>query len=74
MQVKSIAECSKEHSAILSAFIKLPVVIKSLFLSGRFTQVFLMFWLRNKKMNFGFCTLFRAKWQSARLETEVLPV
>ena len=56
MQVKSIAECSliagqkysrmlkREHSAILSTFIKLPVVIKPLFclfLSGRFTQVLL---------------------------------
>ena len=30
MQVKSIAECSKgEHSAILSTFIKQPVVIKT---------------------------------------------
>ena len=40
MQVKSIAECSKgsmlqrEHSAILSAFIKLPVVIKTFVLSN----------------------------------------
>ena len=32
MQVKSIAECSK-HSAILSTFIKLPVVIKTYVLS-----------------------------------------
>ena len=35
----------REHSAILSTFIKLPVVIKNfcfcLFLSGRFTQVLL---------------------------------
>ena len=28
MQVKSIAECSGEHSAILSAFIKLLLLIK----------------------------------------------
>ena len=36
MQVKSIAECSKgskEHSAILSTFIKLPVFIKTFDLS-----------------------------------------
>ena len=33
MQVKSIAECSKEHSAILLTFIKLPVVIKTFILS-----------------------------------------
>ena len=34
MQVKSIAECSKrEHSAILSTFIKQPVVIKIFVLS-----------------------------------------
>ena len=33
MQVKSIAECSKEHSAILSTFIKLPFVIKICVLS-----------------------------------------
>ena len=34
MQVKSIAECSKEeHSAILSTFIKLPYVIQILILS-----------------------------------------
>ena len=34
MQVKSIAECSKrDHSAILSTFIKLPVVIKTFFYS-----------------------------------------
>ena len=34
MQVKSIAECSKgEHSAILSTFIKLPIVIKIFVLS-----------------------------------------
>ena len=35
MQVKSIAECSKgrEHSAILSTFIKLPFVIESFVLS-----------------------------------------
>ena len=40
MQVKSIAECS--HSAILSAFIKLPIATKIfvvVFLSGRFTQI-----------------------------------
>ena len=40
MQVNS----KREHSAILSTFIKLPVVIKifvCLFLSGRFTQVLL---------------------------------
>ena len=35
MQVKSIAECSKrEHSAILSTFIKLPFVIKFFVLSS----------------------------------------
>ena len=34
MQVKSIAECSKvEHSAIVSTFIRLPVVIKTFILS-----------------------------------------
>ena len=34
MQVKSIAECSKkEHSAILSTVIKVPVVIKTFVLS-----------------------------------------
>ena len=31
MQVKSIAECSKGHSAILSTFIKLPFVFKTFF-------------------------------------------
>ena len=35
MQVKRIAECCKrEHSAILSTFIKLPVVIKIFVLSN----------------------------------------
>ena len=46
MQVKSIAECSGEHSAILSTFIKLAFVIKfalSIFLSVRFRQVLLYF-------------------------------
>ena len=33
MQVKSFADCSKEHSAILSTFIKLPFVIKTFVLS-----------------------------------------
>ena len=33
MQVKSIAECSREHSAILSTFIKLPFVVKTFVLS-----------------------------------------
>ena len=33
MQVKSIAECSKEHSEILSTFIKLPFVFKIFVLS-----------------------------------------
>ena len=33
MQVISIAECSKGHSAIFPTFIKLPVVIKSFVLS-----------------------------------------
>ena len=33
MRVKSIAECSREHSAILSTFIKLPFVIKTFALS-----------------------------------------
>ena len=33
MQVKSIAECSREHSAILSTFIKLPFVLKTFVLS-----------------------------------------
>ena len=45
VQVKSIAECSKEHSAILSTFIKLPDVTKAFvlsFLSGHFTQVLLL--------------------------------
>ena len=31
MQVKSIAECSREHSAILLTFIKLPFVLKTFF-------------------------------------------
>ena len=34
MQAKSIAECSTEHSAILSTFIKLPFVIKIFVLSS----------------------------------------
>ena len=53
MQVKSIAECSpREHSAILSTFIKLPFVIKIFALSifkivnGHFTQVLLYFKIR----------------------------
>ena len=33
MQVKSVADCSKWHSAILSTFIKLPFVIKIFVLS-----------------------------------------
>ena len=33
MHVKSIAECSKEHSAILLTCIKLPSVFKSFVLS-----------------------------------------
>ena len=34
LQVKSIAECSnRDHSAILSTFIKLPLIIKIFFLS-----------------------------------------
>ena len=33
MQVKSIAECSKGHSAILLTFIKLPIVIKIFIMS-----------------------------------------
>ena len=33
MQVKSIAECLKEHSAILSTFIKLTLVFKTFVLS-----------------------------------------
>ena len=33
MQVKSVAECSLEHSAMLSTFIKLPFVIKIYVLS-----------------------------------------
>ena len=33
VQVKSNAECSKEHSAILSTFIKLPFIIKIFILS-----------------------------------------
>ena len=45
-QVKSIAECSKEHSAILSTFIKLPLLLLlrplfCLFLSDYFRQVLL---------------------------------
>ena len=43
MQVKSIAECSKEHSTILST-IKLPFSIKTFvfsILSGRLRQVLL---------------------------------
>ena len=41
---QSIAECSLEHSAILSTFIELPFVIKTFalsILSGHFTQVLL---------------------------------
>ena len=44
MQVKTIAECSKDNSATLSIFIKLPFVTKifvCLFLSGRLRQVLL---------------------------------
>ena len=45
MLVESIAECSKgEHSAILSTFVNLPIVMRSLlclFLRGGFTQVLL---------------------------------
>ena len=33
MQIKSIAECSREHPAILKTFIKLPVVFKTMVLS-----------------------------------------
>ena len=33
MQVKSIAECSKEHSAILSTLMKLPFSTKTFVLS-----------------------------------------
>ena len=33
IQVRSIAECSREHSAILSTFIKLPFVFKIFVLS-----------------------------------------
>ena len=33
MQVKSIAEYQREHSAILSTFTKLPVVIKAFVVS-----------------------------------------
>ena len=33
MQVKNIAECQLEHSAILSTFIRLPYVIKIFVLS-----------------------------------------
>ena len=33
MQVKSIAECSKGHSALLSTFVKLPFVIEIFVLS-----------------------------------------
>ena len=45
MQVKSIAKCLEEHSAILSIFIKLPCVIKIFVLSifsGGFTQALLL--------------------------------
>ena len=34
MQVKSIAECSKEHSAILLTCIKLPFALKTLLKTG----------------------------------------
>ena len=51
MQVKSIAECSREFSAILLTFIKLPFVIKIFVLSifewlfyTDFTQVLHMFY------------------------------
>ena len=54
MQVKSIAECSKrEHSTILSTFIKLPFVIKIVVLSifeGPLKTGFTVFWL--------FCRVF----------------
>ena len=43
MQVKSIAEGSREPSAILSTFIKLPFVIKIFVLSILSTQV-LLYW------------------------------
>ena len=39
MQVKSIAECSGEHSAILLTIIKLPFAIKT-FLSSFFERPF----------------------------------
>ena len=43
IQVRSIAECSLEHSAMLSTYIKLSSVFKAfvffLFLSGRLGQV-----------------------------------
>ena len=44
MQVKSIAECSKGHSAILSTALSYHLQLRSLIclsLSGRFTQVLL---------------------------------
>ena len=39
MQVKSVAECPKEHSAILSTFIKLPFDIQ-IFVLSNFEQPF----------------------------------
>ena len=52
MQVKSVAECSEKHSAILLTFTKLPFVIKIFvlsFLSGRLQQV-LLYMHKAKKM------------------------
>ena len=54
MKVKSIAECSKrskEHSAILSTFIKLPFVIKILFLSIFEWPYYTGFTVGHKKKN-----------------------
>ena len=53
MQVKSIAECSNEHSEILLTFTKLPVVIKifvlSIFEWSFYTGFIALYFVGNKK-------------------------
>ena len=51
MQVKSIAECSQKHSAILSTFIKLPFVTKIFVLSCLSFADFLKADFSGKKRN-----------------------
>ena len=72
MQVKSIAECSKkEHSAILSTFIKLPFVFK-IFVLSNFewllkTGFTVPYWLVQK-------CLLRIPPSSCSFQSEVPPV